>query len=424
MNLILIILVFFILMAMGYPVALSMLLPSVLYAIINEYLPPIIVIQKILSSLVSFPLLAIPFFILAGNLMNELNISKKIFNSANSIVGHLKGGVAHANILASFVFAGMSGSAVADAGGLGLIEIEMMNRQKFPKAFSAAVTAASSSLGPIVPPSVMLIIFAVMTGTSTMKLFLAGFIPGIVMVIAMMILVIIIAGKRNFPRGAPFNFFYTFNLLKKDLLAVFTPAILLYFLISGVITPTEIGIVLIFYVLLLSVLYKYISFKLIKSSLINAASLTAQVLFLIACASLFGNILLRENLPGLIFSFVEKMQLNGTTFLLLLSGILLLLGTVMEGTAILTLMVPIVVTVASKLGVDFVHLGLVMVLAIEIGLITPPFGLCCFITSDIAKVPVDEVFRESYQFLVALFIVLILIIILPDIFLYLPRLLW
>lgn len=414
---------FLLFMALGFPIAFAMLLSSLLYIVFNGSPAYIFVAQRITSSLISFPLLAIPFFVVAGNLMNELDISRRIFNFASSLVGHLKGGLAHVNIIASFIFSGMSGSAAADAGGLGLIEIRAMERENYPSDFSAAITAASAAIGPIVPPSVMLVIYGVMTGTSVGRLFIAGIVPGIMMVLCLMIAVHIISIYRDFPTSGSFSFKRMLQSLKEGFFALLTPIILLYLLITGIVTPSELGVILIFYLLLMGIIYRTISFQVVKRALIESLFLNAQVLFLIATASIFGNILLRENVPGMLMVLIERFPiLNEVTFLILLSLVLLFLGCFVEGVAILSLMVPIVAPIAASLHINPVQLGLVMVLAIMLGLITPPLGIGVFITSDIAGVPVNKVFKESFKFLIPLVIVLLLTIFFSETILYLPRL--
>jgi len=412
---------FIIFLYVGFPIAVSMLLSSILYIVINGSPLHIYIAQRMISSLNSFTLLAIPFFIIAGNLMNQSDVSKKRFDFANRLVGHWKGGLAYVNVVASLIFSGMSGSSAADVGGLGLTEIEAMKKANYPPAFSAAITAASSAIGPIVPPSVMLVLFGVMTRTSVGKLFLSGFIPGILMAIGLIITIRLLVVHRKFPKGEKFSFYMLGKSLKKNIFALITPIILLLFLITGIVTPSELCIILIFYTILIGLIYKSISFKIIIKSLINSAYLTAQVLFLIAAASTFGTIIVRENVCDKLFILIEKFSVSNTIFLFLLSIVLLILGCFMEGISIQVLITPLVAPIASKLGIDMVQLGLVMVLAIEIGLITPPVGVGVLIASNIANVPVAKTFREALWFIIPLFITLLMLIIFPDLILWLSR---
>jgi len=411
---------FIIFLIIGFPVAFAMLFSSTLYIIFSGNLDFIYVAQKMTSSLISFPLLAIPFFVLAGSLMNEVRVGEKLFNFANSLIGHVKGGLAHVNILASFIFAGMSGSSTADAGGLGLVEIEAMNKAKYPPAFSAGISAASSAIGPIVPPSVMLVLYGVASSTSVGKLFLGGIIPGVLMAVSMMIQASIIAHKRNFLAEGSFNLLNILSVGRKGFFAILTPVFLLFFIFAGIVTPTELGIILNIYLLFIGLLYKTINLKKIKRALVNSFYLISQILILVASASVFGTILIRENVPQILLDIITKLPfINGNIFLLLLCLVLLILGMFIEGIAILTMMTPIVVPIAKLMGIDLIQLGVVMVLAIEIGLVTPPFGLCCFITANIAKVPASAVFREASKFLISLVIVLLILVLFPNSVLFL-----
>jgi len=406
----------------GVPVAFSMLFSSILYIVVNGSPAYIFVIQRLSSGLDSFTLLAIPLFIIAANLMNELSISTKIFNFAAALVGHFKGGLAYVNVLASLIFSGMSGSSAADFGGLGNIEIKAMNKQNYPRAFSAAVTAASSSIGPVFPPSVMLVLFGVMTKTSIGKLFIGGIIPGILMTITLMIAIRIESVNRDFPTKGKFSFRGAIKSFGENFFALVTPVMLLFFLITGIVTPSELGIILIIYSILVGFIYKTICFIRVKKALIDSVYLTGQILFMIAAASVFGNIIVREDLPKMLFNFMERYSLNGFWFLTLSGALLLILGCFMEGLSLEILAVPLLVPVANALGVDVVQLGILMILAIEIGLITPPMGMGVYITSDIAKVSATETFRESIPFLYPLIAVLLLVIIFPGLVLWLPSL--
>lgn len=422
MQIILMFIVFLVLIGIGVPIVFSMLGASVLYIFLQDALSKVFIAQRMISSLNSFILLAIPFYITAGCLMNEMGVSKKIFSFAEALVGHMRGGLAHVNIIASLIFAGMSGSGAADVSGLGKIEIKAMVDAKYPKAFSAAITAASATIGPIVPPSINLVIFGVMTETSIGALFLSGFFPGIFMAIIFMIVVVLYMIKKDFPIGDPFSLKQAINNFISGFFAIMSPIVLLTFLIRGIVTPSELGIIMVFYTLLVGLIYREISLKKILSALEDSAILTSQVMFLIAAASIFGTILVRENIPRMISDLLNVLTLSQGSFLLLLSLAVLFLGCFMEGIAILVLMVPMATPIAQELGVDMVHLGLVMVLGVMIGSITPPFGFGVYIASDIAKVDVTKVFKESIKFIIPLIIILIFIIIFPGFVLYLPRL--
>ncbi len=422
-------LLFLFLLLIGIPVGYTMIFSSIFYIVINGAPTLTFVVQKLIGSLNSYTMLAIPFFIIAANLMNELDVSIRIFDFADAIFGYLEGGLAYVNVFASLIFSGMSGSSAADFGGLGYIEIKEMNRKNYPKAFSAAVTAASSAIGPIFPPSVMLVMYGVMTGTSVGRLFMGGVIPGILMTIILMLAVKARTlnhelNKRfgKMPQGDKFSFSRIYKSVKKDFFALITPLILLYFLIAGIVTPSELGIILITYSLLTGFIYKSISFEGLKKTLLNSTDLCGQILFMIATASIFGSILVLENVPQMLLNIMNYFSLSKTVFLILLNVILLILGCFMEGVSLEVLMVPLIAPAATALDIDLVQLGVIMVLAIEIGLITPPFGSGVFVASKIAEVPIGDTFREALIFVPALAIVLFLITIFPELVLWLPRL--
>jgi len=340
----------FIFLYIGLPVAFCTLLSSILYLLINGSLPYVYIAQRMVTSLNSFTLLAIPLFIIAGNLMNELKVSEKIFDFASSLVGHYNGGLGHVNVIASLIFSGMSGSQAADAAGLGCVEIKTMNEAGYPRPFTAAITAASSAIGPIVPPSVMLLMYGVMTRTSVGELFVSGFIPGILMAIALMFIIYRIAKRRKFPKGGKFSFSRMISSFKGGFFALLSPVILLILLITGIVTPTELGVILVFYTLLVGLIYKSISLKCIAKALVDSNYMICQILLLIASAEVFSTLLLRESLPEILLNIFEKYPLNNTTFFLLLSSTLLILGCFMEGLCIEVLMIPLVTPIALKLG--------------------------------------------------------------------------
>lgn len=414
---------FLLLFLLGCPIAFSMLIPSLAYVVVKG-MPLTFLAGKTTSGIISFPLLAIPFFLLAGELMNRVAVADRIFNFANTLVGHIKGGLAHVNVVASIIFAGMSGSAIADAGGLGALEIKAMNEAGFDRRFSAAITAASSTIGPIIPPSVPMVLYGVMTGQSIARLFAGGLIPGILMGVSLMVIAYIIAGRRGFPRQRKASIREVAGALRAGFFALLAPVLLIGAIIAGIATPTEIGVLLVAYVIVLSIIYRSFDFREVWRSLVSSSKLVAQILFLIAAASLFCGILIFENVPQVLTELVAAAHVNRTIILLGIDVILLFLGCFVEGTAIITLMAPILVPVVSYLGIDLVHFGVVMVLAVEIGLITPPLGLCLYIASEIAEVPIEQAVPDTLLLTVPLVIVLVLISCFPQITLFLPNLLF
>jgi len=422
LTLIVLVVLFVFLLFLGIPIGFCMLFASIFYIITTGSPAFIFVVLRLSSGLDSFTLLAIPFYILAANLMNEFDISKRIFDFGNRLVGHLRGGLIYVNILASLIFSGMSGSSSADFGGLGVVEINEMNRKNYPKALSAAVTASSSAIGPIFPPSVMLVLFGVMTMTSIGRLFLGGVIPGILMTVFLMAVSKLKINHIEIPEGEKFSIIKMIKSFKENIFAILTPFLLLIFLISGIVTPSELGILLITYTFFVGFLYKKISFNRIQKGLVDSVYLGGQIFFVIAAASVFGSILIRENVAQMLLSLTDHFYLNKITFLIFLDILLLILGCFIDGLSLEILLIPIVTPTAISLGIDTTQLGVVMILAIEIGLITPPMGGGVFITSKIAKVSADKVFRESWLYFWPLLLVLLLITIFPNIVLWLPDL--
>ena len=423
MNLIILAVLFVCLLLIGIPIAFCMLLSSIFCIIINGYPSFMFVVQKLNSELGSFVLLAIPFFIIAANLMNELQISKRLFDFANTLVGHFKGGLIYVNILASLIFSGMSGSSAADFGGLGVVEIAEMKKKNYPAVLSAAITAASSVIGPVFPPSIMLVIFGVMTRTSTGRLFLGGAIPGILTAISLMIFSKLKINHIEIPEGEKFCIIKVIKSFKESFFANLTPILLILSLILGIVTPSELGILLIIYTLFVGFLYKGISFNRIQKALVDSLYLSGQILFMVTASSIFGGILIRENVSILLLSLIDQFDINKVVFLIFLNILMLLLGCFMEGISIEILLIPIVTPIAINLGIDMTQLGVIMVLAIEIGLITPPMGDGVFIVSYIAKVKSQEVFHEVWLYFWAMVIVLFSITIFPNLVLWLPNLL-
>jgi tripartite ATP-independent transporter DctM subunit len=381
-----------------------------------------VIATKIAFSANNFTLLAIPFFLFAGKLMNTGSITERIFNFCNKLVGWLPGGLGHANVLASIVFAGMSGSAVADAAGLGTIEIKAMENQGFDTEFSAGITAASSTIGPIIPPSIPLIVFGVSAGSvSVAKLLIGGIIPGLIMGISLMIMVAYFSVKRNYPRTAFPKLRDIWQGLKDSFFPLLTPIILIGGILSGVFTPTEGAAVASLYAFLLTVfVYKEISIKDILHILRDTAKETACIMVIVCVSSLYGYLLVRTQLPELFLNTIFSITHNKIIILLLLNVFFLVVGCFMETNAALIILTPILMPLVIQLGIDPVHIGLVIVLNLMIGLITPPVGMCLYATSKVAQLPLDRMIRGTVPFYLPLFITLMLITFIPELVTWLP----
>lgn len=405
-----------------YAIGLTSLVVLIFQRGITE-IPFGIISQRMVYGINNFTLLAIPFFLLAGKLMNTGSITKKIFKFANTLVGYLPGGLGHANIVASIIFAGMSGSAVADAAGLGTIEIEAMQDQGFDKEFSAAVTAASSTIGPIIPPSIPLIMYGVMGDVSIAALLLAGIVPGLLMGGAMMVLVAYYSIKRNYPK-IPFpKWKEIWHDFKDAFWPLLTPVILIGGILSGIFTPTEASAVAVVYSFILTVfVYKELSVRDLINIFMETIKETAVILFIVAASSLYGYLLVKTQMPQYFMEKLFAVSQNPVIILLLINVFLLVIGCFMETNAAIIILTPMMIPLAAKLGIDPVHLGMVMVLNLMIGLLTPPIGMCLYAVARVAKLSLDKMVRAVAPFYIPLIVVLLLITLFPQIVLILPSL--
>lgn len=413
---------FLIFLLIGIPISISIGASAVIGCLWLGY-PLLVIGQKMIFGIDSFLLIAIPLFILAGNLMNAGKITDRIFNFANALVGWIPGGLGHANIVASLIFAGMSGSAAADAGGLGTIEMEAMTSKGYDKDFSAAVTSASSVVGPIFPPSIPLIIYGSIASVSVSKLFVGGVIPALLMVLAMMILVFIMAVKRGYPREK-------FSIKKlvveffRSILSIVTPLIILSGFTAGWFTPTEASCVAVVYALIIATsVYHTLDWETFKKCVFESAVTSANTLFIIGTSTLFTYVMVKEGISGQIANFILNISHNPNIIILAINLILLLLGMFMEPGAILTLMLPVMLPIAQGLNLNLVHFGVMMVLNLMIGQVTPPFGVCLFIVADVSKLKLERLYKSILPFLVPLIVVLFLCAYCPPVITWLPNLL-
>lgn len=412
---------FVILLIIGVPISISIGASAVLGCLSLGY-PMVIIGQKMVSGIDSFLLIAVPLFILAGNLMNAGKITEKIFNTAKELVGWIPGGLAHANVVASIIFAGMSGSAVADAGGLGAIEMEAMKTNGYDEEFSAAVTAASSVIGPIFPPSIPLIIYGSIASVSVGQLFMGGVMPGLLMGGLLMIMVFVYAVVRKYERHR-FNIVNLFKQFFSSILALITPLIILAGFTMGWFTPTEASSIAVIYSLLIALLvYRTLDWKTFKKCLLDSAISSANTLFIIGTSTLFTYVMAKEGISGQIANFILGVSSNPYVILLVINVVLLLLGMVMEPGAILTLMLPVLLPIANGLGLDLVHFGVVIVLNLMIGQVTPPFGVCLFVISDVNKLKLEKLYKSVMPFLIPLVVCLLLVTYVPQIVTWLPNL--
>jgi TRAP-type C4-dicarboxylate transport system permease large subunit len=457
--------IFLLLMSGGIPVAIAMAGASLIYLFFAQSSPPFVVIHRMVSGIDSFPLLAVPFFILAGNLMNNAGITNRIYNYALALVGWLKGGLGHVNVVGSVVFAGMSGTAIADAAGLGTIEVKAMKDHGYSTEFAVGVTAASATLGPIIPPSLPFVIYGMMANVSVGALFLAGILPGILMALLMMLTVAFFAHKNGWgadikfewPRvikaltetavvvGWPLAIWWTVKtfgtppqmtvfialaiLFLADkmfkfqaVLPIMTPIILIGGMTTGVFTPTEGAIAACVWALILGFFwYRTLNLKMFVKVCLDTVETTATVLFIVAAASIFGWMLTATGVTTAISAWVLGFTQEPWVFLLLANALMLFVGCFLEPTAAITILVPILVPICLQLGIDLVHFGLVMVLNLMIGLLHPPMGMVLFVLARVAKLSVERTTMAILPWLFPLLGSLAVITYFPNLVLWLPK---
>ena len=410
---------------LGLPIGHAMISGSILYLWLAGLDMGTAAEQLLNGMYTNYIILAVPMFILAAELMNIGSMTERLLNFCNAVVGRFRGGLAQVNVLQSIIFAGMSGSAIADAAGTGKMMQTMMTADgKYPASYAAALTAATAVIGPIIPPSIPMVLFALVSDASIGYLFIAGIVPGLLMAFAQMGIVARDARKRNFPVEKATPVRELPGLTWRALPALMLPVILLVGIRGGVMTPTEASAAAAAYALLISVaLYRSVGWGDLYRALLASARTTASIGMLIAAALVFNYVVTVENIPQSLSVLLTSWELSPIGFLILVNVILLLLGCVLEGTTILLVVVPVLIPTAQALGIDMVHFGIVVVVNIMIGLITPPYGLLLFIMTRIAEVPLKDIVRDVLPFLWAMIGALALITFLPDLVLWLPRLL-
>ena len=383
----------------------------------------VIFIQRAYAATTSFPLLAIPFFILAGNLMNAGGTTERIFAVARLLVGKVRGGLAHVNVIASMIFGGMSGSAVADAAGLGVIEIRAMVNDGYTARYSATITAVSSTIGPIIPPSIPFVIYGSLANVSVGALFLAGLVPGLLVGLGLMAAIAVAARRRKLPRsaGLPSRREALLTLLRAAP-ALALPPLILAVIFTGVATPTEAAVVAAAYAFVLGrFVYRELSFGDLSQTLWETGRQTAQVMLIVAMSAPFGWVLIQQQVPNAILQALMGLSGEPWVILLIVNIVLLFLGMFLETIAVLIIAYPILAPVMAAIGVDPVHFGVIIVLNMMIGLVTPPVGLCLYVVSGIARVPIADIARELAPYLLALLCVLALVTYVPAISTWLPN---
>ncbi len=415
---------FLLLASVGLPVAFAMIVAAIAYLGLSG-LDIGLAGEQILNGLFdSFVLLAVPLFILAANFMNAGTVSDRLLNFSLALVGRFRGGLAHVNVVASLIFSGMSGSAIADAAGIGKVIINMMRREdRYPPGFAAAITAASATIGPIIPPSIPMILYALVSDTSIGFLFLGGILPGLFMGGVLMAITAVIARRRGFRREEAVPIAQLPRVTLRALPPLMLPVILLAGIYGGATTPTEAAAIAALYALFLAaVVYRQLSFRSFFRLVLDASRSSAVVGMIIAGALVFNFVVASENIPGLLADWLRSIDLSPIAFLLLANLIFLALGCLFDATTMLLIAVPLFVPACRALGIDLVHFGVVVVVNIMIGLITPPYGVLLFVINAITGIPLRAIIAEIWPFLAALLVALVTMTLVPDIVLWLPRL--
>lgn len=409
-------------LVVGLPIAFCLGLSSVAYLIFADF-PLVATAQYIYAGIDVFVLLCVPGFILAGNLMNNGGITERVVGFSNAIIGHIRGGLGLANIVASMIFAGISGTAVADSASLGAVLIPAMKKEGYDAPFACAVTAASSTIGPIIPPSLPMIIAGTLTGLSVAKLFIAGAIPGILLGVGFLVVSYYLSAKKKHPKGVKPNLKLVIKEFKGAFWALFMTFIILYGIVGGIFTPTEASIVACIYALCVGIfIYKDLKVKMLPKILLDTAITTASLMVLVGLANLFGWILTSERIPTMLANHMLEITQNKYLLLLLINILLLFVGTFMETIAALVILFPVLLKVATSVGVDPIHFAIIAVLNLMIGLTTPPVGVCLFVTAGIGKISLGQISKAILPFLLVSLIVLMLVTFIPQISLFLPSL--
>lgn len=407
----------------GTPISYSIILSAIVYlAVAGQDIA--LAGEQVLSGLYdSFILLAVPLFIVAANIMNAGTISDRLLNFCVACVGRLRGGMGHVNVVASLIFSGMSGSAVADAAGIGKIIIEMMTKGgRYPAGYAAAITAASATIGPIIPPSIPMVLYALISDQSIGYMFLGGIVPGLVIGVVLMVMNGVVAARRNIPREDPIPLKEFPKLTVNAFPALLMPAILLWGIYGGVTTPTEAAAVAAFYALMLAaVFYRALKISTLYQIFVESARSSAAVGLVIGGALILNYVVASENIPNRLAGTLVGLDVPPLVFLLAVNVLLLFLGALLDATTIILVILPLFMPACRELGIDLVHFGVIAVINCMIGLITPPYGMLLFVINAVTGIPLGSIIRETWQFIAVLIAALLVLILIPDLVLWLPR---
>ena len=422
--LIVFLLIFVLIFLLKMPIPMGMMTACVFYFMVSGDSPKMVAQQTLKTFYTNYTIIAVPLFIFAANIMNSGKVTDKVFGFAMGFVGRFKGGLGHVNVLASLIFSGMTGSAIADASGLGKMEIDAMRKEGYDDGFSCAITAASATIGPIFPPSIPMVIYSMLSGASVGALFMGGMVPAVLLAIALMIYVAYFAHKRNYPVSERYGVKEFLKYSVTAIPAILTPVILLVGIYTGVMTPTEAGAVAGLYALIIAVFgYRVLKWEGFKQVLIDTVKGTGTTSIMIGAATTISYIVAKEHVAEAVAQFITGFTDNKYVFLIIVNIAILILGMFIDTSVIQVVFVPILLPIATAFGIDLVHFGLVVIFNMMIGLSTPPFGMLLFITSGISGTPLKDVIKEILWPLLAMIIVLIIITYVPDVVLFLPRML-
>jgi tripartite ATP-independent transporter DctM subunit len=415
---------FLIFLAIKMPMSISMGLSAlIIFLVEGENL--LTLPQSLALGVSSYPLMAVPFFVLAGNIMNGAGLTARIFIFCRALVGHLPGGLAQVIVVAEMILSGITGTAVGDCAGLGTVAVPMMSKAGYRKPFSSAVCISAATLGPIIPPSLMMVIYAVEANTSVAKLFIGGIVPGGLMGICLMLYIyyVVKTGRENCPPLKRATFMEVLKALKGGFFGVVAPGVIIIAFITGTVTPTEAGIIATFYSVVVGILYGDFKLKQVPKILEESFILTALIMFIIATATAMGHIMTMEQIPLKLSKYILSLTTNKYILLFFINVFLIFLGSILEGMPILIIMTPILVPLIQSVGMDLIHFGVVFCLAITIGIMTPPMAIGIFILVGITGCSFEEISRNTVKFLIPLILALFIVTYVPAITLFLPNLL-
>ncbi|MFK7890988.1 MAG: TRAP transporter large permease [Granulosicoccus sp.] len=402
-----------VLVFIGVPIGVAMILVSMGY-FYHTGMGAAFAVQRMVDGLDSFPILAVPLFLLAAAILNSAGITQHLFGFARALVGRFTGGLGHVNVLASLFFSGMSGSAIADAGGLGKMEIKAMREAGYDDDFAGSVTAASSMIGPLVPPSITMVLYGVISNTSIGQLFLGGIVPGFLCALALMVMVYVIARKRNYPRDPVYGKREVLTLFLRSFPALLTPVVIIGGIFSGLFSPTEAAAITVIYALLIDVfIYRQLTWRKLWDALYETTVTASSIAVIIAGVSLLGFVLAREQAAQQVSGLFLSFSTGTASFLILVNILIFVLGAFIETLAILLIVVPILVPVALGFGLDPVHFGIIVVLNLMISTLTPPMGMALFVVARVGEIPYHRLARAILPWLLAPMLVLVLVCLFP-----------